>query len=101
MGVLLPPPCPWFQPSSLSQLRLHAHQCERRHVVLLRLSLGEFSQSLPQDLEDSSTILRLALAKCRQQTLWTEFVIALKHFREPIGIEEQPRSRVEDKGFRV
>src|SRR5882757_3008937 len=81
--------------------RLHAHQCECRHVVLLRFSPGKFSQLLPQDLEDSSTILRLALAKCRQQTLWTEFVIALKHFREPIGIEEQPRSRVEDKGFRA
>ena len=56
---------------------------------------------LPQDLEDSSTILRLALAKCRQQTLWTEFVIALKHFREPIGIEEQSRSRVKHKAFRA
>src|ERR1700744_5761922 len=96
MGVLLPPPCPWFQPCGLtSLLRLHAHQCEGRHVVLLRLSPGKISQLLPQDLENSSTILRLALAKCRQQTLRTEFVIALKHFREPIGIEQQPRFRTE------
>src|SRR6202453_1766601 len=46
---------------------MHSGQCERCHVVLLRLSPGEFSQLLPQDLEDSSTILRLVLSKCCQQ----------------------------------
>src|ERR1700678_1936158 len=80
--------------------RMHADQCERRHVVLLRLSPGEFSQLLPQDLEDSSTILRLALSKCGQQSFRTEFVIALKHLSEPIGIEEQARSRREGKRLR-
>src|SRR6201996_2134636 len=78
---------------------LHSNQRERRHVVLLGLSPGEFSQMLPQDLEDSSTILGLALPKCRQQPFWTEFVIALKHLGKPIGIEEQARPRREGERF--
>src|ERR1700733_12338068 len=85
----------WRKVTVKLRLRPHAHQSQCRHIVLLRLSPGKFSQLLPQDLEDSSTILRLALAKCCQQTLWTELIIALKHFCEPIGIEEQPRSGVE------
>src|ERR1700728_715237 len=35
----------------------HSHQSQRRHVVLLRLSPGKLSQLLPQELEDSSTVL--------------------------------------------
>src|ERR1700741_767154 len=101
MGALLPPPCPWCQPFGLTSSRLHAHQSQCRHVVLLRLAPGKFSQFLPQALEDSSTILRLALAKCRPQTLRADFIIPLKHFRESIGIEEQPRSGVEYLRFRA
>src|ERR1700677_4928614 len=85
---------------TVARLCMHPHQRKRRHVVLLRLSPGKISQLLPQDLEDSSTVLRLALSKCCQQTLWTEFVIALKHFRKPVGVEEQPRFRLEGKDFR-
>src|ERR1700749_309754 len=47
-------------------------------------------QPLPQDLEDSSTILRRALAKCFHQTLRTELIMALKDLGRSIGVKEQP-----------
>src|ERR1700744_3610756 len=76
-----------------SSLPVHSYQCQCRHIVLLWLSPGEIGQLLPQNLEDSSAILGLALAKRSQQALSTEFVIALKHLGEPVGVKQQPRSR--------
>src|ERR1700733_238420 len=102
MGVLLPPPCPWFQPFcsflATADLGLHSYQCQRRHVVLLRLAPGKFNPLLPPDFENSSTVFRLALSKCCKQTLWTVLVIAVKDLCKPIGIEKQACSSGKREG---
>src|SRR5580698_6445742 len=82
-------------------LRTHPHQSQRRHVVVLRLTSSKAAQLLPQRIEDSSTLRRVALKKRSQQAFRTKFFIALKNLGEAIGVEEQPRPGREVRDLRL